>query len=258
MALARRLNINLDDVVAGDVVRESDVMAYYDSISNRSTPDPIALKIESKRGIAVAVYGAGQGGLTVLETFRLNSEYYVAAFVDDRGTEPLVANIPVLRGNDLGFLKRSGISAIFIAIADGRIRRDIANKSREEGFTIVNAIHPQAFVSQSAKLGVGIHVKAGAIVDSNCVVGDGCIVDNNVTVAHDCVLGNYCHLAPGASLGSNISVGDFSIVGIGASISTGVRLGVRAIVSVGSSVTQDVQANAIVEGVPARNIGTSK
>ena len=208
----------------------------------------------------VAIYGAGPGGKTLKESIELTNKYKVYYFIDD--DENLVGSsiegIPVISGNDLKKLKKKSIFNIATEIASSEFRLKLREKLKEQGFDLINVIHPNSYIASSAKLGVGNFIKSGAVIGTHTRIGNCCIIDNNVTIPHDNIIEDGCHITPGVSMGSGIIIGKESIIGIGSSISTKVVIGKRVIVSVGSSVTRNIPDNAIVQGVPGRIIGERK
>ena len=200
----------------------------------------------------LVIYGAGSGGVNVLETWNLNGG--VACFVDDSPSGSELCGIPVYHSSRLPELFDAGCYLIFIAIANGRKRIELFRQLREK-WKVVNVIHPDTYIANSVKLGLGNHIKAGAVIDTNTFIGDCCIIDNNVTIPHDVTIRHGVHIAPGATFGSSVTVGDYTIIGIGASVTTGIKIGTRALVGVGSAATRDVADGDFVMGVPAQVVG---
>lgn len=253
--LAAALGVDLREVAARGIIREQDVRRHHEQRARSATPSADALSWDETRP-PVVIYGAGRGGLTVLECLRLTGTHAVVCLLDDAppiGRREL--ELPVFPGSALETLVARGVRALACAIADARVRLRIRQRCEMLGVELINVIHPAARIAPSVRMGVGNYVKAGAVIETNTRIGDCCIIDNGAVIPHDNVIGDGCHLAPGASLGSSITVGDRSIIGIGASVATGVTIGRDVIVSVGSAVTRDVPDHTVVEGVPARTVG---
>ena len=64
----------------------------------------------------------------------------------------------------------------------------------EKGAVVPTIIHPQAYVSQNAVIGVGCTVLPNATVNVTAVLGKGCIVNFGAVVDHDVVIGDGVHL----------------------------------------------------------------
>ena len=73
-------------------------------------------------------------------------------------------------------------------------------------------VHPQAIVSQSARLGTGVNVHAGATIGDECQIGDGTTILPGAHLLAGCVVGREVMIGPAAILYENTIVGDHSII----------------------------------------------
>jgi len=239
----------------GRIIRESDVLAL---LKKDAAPAPLAAVQPDVR--TVAVYGASQGGLAVVECLRSTGKYQTIAFLDDA---PGVIGgdyhgLPVWPGSDLERLREKGVEAIATHIMASRVRYELRERAARAGIVYLNAIHERAIVAPTVTMGVGNIIKAGAVVDAYVEIGDCCIIDNGVILPHHNKIGNGCHLAPGARFGGNCDIGDNTVIGIGAVISARVKIGKNVIIGVGACVARNIPDNAIVEGYPGRIAGERK
>ena len=70
-----------------------------------------------------------------------------------------------------------------------RDRLTIYQELLDVGLEPVTAVHPRAWVSDTASIGLGSQVLAMAAVCAHASMGTACIVNTNATVDHDCRLG---------------------------------------------------------------------
>jgi UDP-perosamine 4-acetyltransferase len=135
-------------------------------------------------------------------------------------------------------------------------RRELFEKFKRLGYRFATVIHPAAWVSPSARLGEGVQVMAGGIIQPDCLIGDDSIVNTGASVDHDCRIGAHVHVAPGATLSGAIAVGDNVHIGTASAIMHGVRIGAGSIIGAGAVVIEDVPPRVTVAGVPARELRT--
>ena len=111
-------------------------------------------------------------------------------------------------------------------------------------------IHP------AAKIGKNLFIDHGMGV----VIGETSEIGNNVTIYHMVTLGG---IAP--SINSNYqkqvkrhpTISDCVVVGSGAQILGPVMIGANAKIGANAVVIKDVPENAVMVGIPARNVGTA-
>jgi sugar O-acyltransferase (sialic acid O-acetyltransferase NeuD family) len=237
------------------IVREVDVERFLARRVLAAQRPPEAFSAPSGRR-PVLIWGVGNGAVTMREALELGESYTVAGFIADRPVDRADKDgLPIYPDTVLGELAGRGLAGIGLAITSSARRLEACHRLIELGLEPLVVVHPRAWVSPSASVGKGSHVKAGALVETRATVGMACQIDNGVIIAHDTHIGDGCHIAPGAALGSSITVGEGTIIGIGASVATDIHIGAHSIVVVGSSVTRDVPDHTVVEGVPGRAIG---
>lgn len=200
----------------------------------------------------VVIIGGGGHAKVVIESLRATGET-IAAIVDADPTPRTVLGVPVV-GDDLALpeLKEQGLSKLFVAIGDNRLREKLGRKAREQGFSLVNAIHPSAVVSPSAILGEGVAVMAGVAINADSRIGDLAIVNTGAIVDHDCVLGAACHIGPATALAGGVTLGERAFLGVGARAIPGVTIGADTIVGAGGVVVRDLPDAILAVGVPAK------
>ena len=123
-------------------------------------------------------------------------------------------------------------------------------------------------ISQLSRFLTGIEIHPGAKIGRNLfidhgmgvVIGETSEIGNNVTIYHMATLGG---ISP--SINSNDqrqvkrhpTLNDCVVVGSGAQILGPVIIGANAKVGANAVVTKDVPENAVMVGIPAKNVGTA-
>lgn len=123
-------------------------------------------------------------------------------------------------------------------------------------------IEPGAIIRENVSIGKNAVVMMGAIINIGAVVGDGTMIDMGAVLGGRATVGNNCHIGAGAVLAGVIEpasavpvvVEDDVLVGANAVIIEGVHVGRGAVVAAGAVVIEDVPAEMVVAGCPARVI----
>ncbi|WP_438299336.1 acetyltransferase [Pseudomonas sp. NMS19W] len=200
----------------------------------------------------IIVVGAGGHAKVCIELLHAQGEK-VAWCVGNPDSPDTCLGIPVLKSDDhLSALYKDGYERAFIAIGSNNVRNKLAKKTTETGFKLVNAISPAAVVSPSARLGTGIAVMAGAVINAEAVISDLCIINTGATIDHDCVIGLAAHIAPQCALAGNVHVGNLSFVGVGSKVIPEIHIGESVMVGAGSVVISNIDSAVTVVGVPAK------
>lgn len=146
----------------------------------------------------------------------------------------------------------------FVAISNNATRALVTDKFKNIAPKLENVsiIHPQSVVSTKAKLGEGVLILAGGIVNCDCVVDNGGIINTSSTLDHGGCMEPFASLLPGVSTGGNVKIGRESCVCIGATIIHNVVIGSYTVIGAGSVVLQDMPEKVLAYGIPAKVIRT--
>jgi UDP-perosamine 4-acetyltransferase len=202
----------------------------------------------------IVIVGAGGHAKVCIELLHSMGER-IAYCVGGRESPDQCVGIPVLKGDEnLGRLRKADYSRIFVAIGSNSLRQRLAATAGEMGFQLVNAISPHAVISPTARLGAGIAVMAGAVINADATIADLAIINTGATVDHDCKIGKSAHIAPQSALAGGVVVGSLSFLGIGCKVIPEVKIGDRVTVGAGGVVISNIIDGATAVGVPARVI----
>ena len=123
-------------------------------------------------------------------------------------------------------------------------------------------IEPGALIRDNVTIGDSAVIMMGAIINIGAVVGEGTMIDMGAVLGGRATVGKNCHVGAGAVLAGVIEpasarpvvVEDGVLIGANAVVIEGVHVGEGAVVAAGAVVIEDVPANAVVAGCPARVI----
>ncbi|PCR89011.1 acetyltransferase [Natrinema ejinorense] len=200
------------------------------------------------------LYCAGEQAAVVLDILRRCGTSDEIVLLDDDANRHGTAldGIEIVGGGDkLGELDPSHTAVLVTFGARQGVRVALARRVTEHGFDFFNAVDPEATVSATATIGVGVTINALTYVGPNVTVDDHVLVDSNVTVSHDCRLSEGATIAPDATLAGGVRVQQGAFVGAGATIRDHVTVGANATVGAGAVVAENVSSEETVVGVPA-------
>ena len=136
----------------------------------------------------------------------------------------------------------------------------------EEGVKIWHFCH----ILSNTKIGLNTSIGQNCMIGPNVVVGSHCKIQNNVSLYDGLVVEDYVFLGP-SSVFTNVTnprsgvdrknefkqtfIRTGASIGANATIICGITLGRFCFVAAGAVVTKDVLPNALVAGVPAKQIG---
>ena len=143
-----------------------------------------------------------------------------------------------------------------VAVGNNEQRGEIFDELLQNGLTPVNAIHPNAMIADSVRLGRGIMVCAGVVVSPDSSIEDNVIINTAASVDHDNRIERDAHLSPGVHTGGHVRVGRGAHIGIGAVVLPDRSVGAYTVVGAGAVVDKDLAERVVAVGVPARAVRT--
>lgn len=203
----------------------------------------------------VVIIGAGGHAKVLADIIRLDPTVELAGFTDPdpgkHGTD--ILGYPVLGGDEVvESLRADGPLGVILGVGDLELRRKLLSRLETLGLMWVNAVHPDATISESVHMGAGVAVMGGAVINCLTSIGDHAIINTNASIDHDCRIGTNVHVAPGAAIGGTCTVGESTMIGIGSRLVPRVSVGAGAVVGAGAAVVGDIPDSSLAVGVPAR------
>ena len=204
----------------------------------------------------LAVWGASGHAKSVAEIVRLSSAYRLAVFIDtvnEWQPEEMFEDRPVLSGSGIyGRLRSLSINTVILGYGNILVREEHCLELSKQGLRFPVLCHPNSVVSESARIGEGTVVIAGAIINPGASIGKHTIINTRASIDHDCTIGDFCHVAPGCTIAGHVEVGEGSLIGCGSTVVDHVTIGRKATIGAGSVVLKDIPDNAVAYGIPAK------
>jgi sugar O-acyltransferase (sialic acid O-acetyltransferase NeuD family) len=197
------------------------------------------------------IFGAGGHGKCVIEAARAAGNP-PDAVIDDSPHVSELLGVPAIRPQDVDF--KSGFRFV-IAIGDCGTRREKFEMLRRFGGEPKTVIHPRAYVSESAQIGVGSVVLAQSSIDPSVIIGENVLVNLGAVIGHDCIVESHAHVSGNVGLSGGTHVGEGAWVGINSCTVQFSKIGAWSVIGAGSVVCRDIPPRVIAKGNPAhRNI----
>ena len=171
----------------------------------------------------VVIFGAGGHAKVVVDTCRSTGLWRpVVCLGESRWID--VGGVPVEAESGALRWLEGGVSRAVVAIGNNRVREKVGEAAIRAGFELITIVSPFTYVSQTAVLGAGTVVMAGAVIQVEAIVGAMSIVNTGASIDHECRLGRAVHVAPHATLCGNVVAGDRAWIGAGSTVIEGMQI----------------------------------
>jgi sugar O-acyltransferase (sialic acid O-acetyltransferase NeuD family) len=199
----------------------------------------------------LAIYGAGGHGRVVADTANILG-WKEIIFYDEAWPKYQKNNIWPVVGNYKNLLiDLPQFDGVVVALGDCLVRLEKTRTLLQANAPVISLVHPMAYVSKNAILGLGSVVFAGSVVNIAATVGEACIINTGSTVDHDCILGAGVHVCPGAHLSGGVEVGEASWIGVGSCVRQSIKIGAKTMIGAGSVIVEDVPSEVTMIGIAA-------
>jgi acetyltransferase EpsM len=201
----------------------------------------------------IYIIGCGGNAKVVVDICELN-KYNVVGFFDDKFvSEEQIYHKYKIVGKICDVVHHPGCN-IVNSIGDCKTRQKIFDELRSLQLNWVNCIHPNSYISKTAKIGKGNIICCGSFINCDAKLGDFNLVNTHSVIEHDCRLGNFNHIGPSSTLCGSIQVGNTNLFGAGTTVIPGKIIGNFNIIGAMSAVINDINDNCTVVGIPAKVI----
>ena len=136
----------------------------------------------------LVILGAGGYGRTVADV------------AEQLGYEGIIVLDDALEGKGLAtFANYISDDTEFIpAFGNNEFRMKWIDSILDAGGRLATIIHPSAYVSPKAHIGMGIVILPGSVINTNTKIGNGCIINIGALIDHSNIIGEGCHICCGA------------------------------------------------------------
>lgn len=137
------------------------------------------------------IIGAGKYGKEIEDVAEQMGCYDTICFLDD--------NAAGVVGKCGDFVKYIDSDAFFyVAFGNNELRKKWLGEIKRCKGNLATIVHPTAYISPKAKIGLGVAVLPKALVNTYSVIEDGAMINSGSIVDHDSVIGECAHICVGA------------------------------------------------------------
>ena len=113
-------------------------------------------------------------------------------------------------------------------------------------------VHPSAFVAPSARIAAGSVIAQQSVVMSGALIGRHVKTLPHATISYGVEIGDFGTIASGVVLLSEVAIGASCYLGANVAIRERCRVGPRSLIGMGTVVIDDLPADVLAVGNPAR------
>lgn len=195
------------------------------------------------------IIGAGCHGRVIADIAKATSNYDNICFLDD-GISGICDGFEII-GKTSDFEKYVDDCDFCVGFGENKLRRMFCEDINAKGGRLKSFVHSSATVAESAKIGKGVVIVAGAVVNICANIGDGVIINTAASVDHDCSIGDYTHISVGAHVCGTVTVGECVDICAGATLIQDLTICSNAVIGAGAVVIKDITKEGTYIGVPA-------
>lgn len=183
-------------------------------------------------------------------------QYNFLGLVDDALEGATVEGFPIL-GNINYLYSIKPKPFISIAIADPETRKVLVQRLKKD-FDFVTLIHPTVSMSSFVTIGEGSIICRNTLFTTNVSIGEQCIINVNCSVGHDTQVGDFTSIMSHTAIAGDVYIGSGCYFGLHCTVINRISLGASGTYGAGSVVVNDMPADIVAVGVPARVIKSLK
>lgn len=201
------------------------------------------------------IIGAGGHARVVISIARRMDNWDLAGVLSrETPAKPeQIDGVPIV-GNyaDAARLHAEGWHHAALALGDNAERASRYDSLEQLGFVFPVLRHPSALIEYNVTIGEGCVICAGAILCAEVRLGRGVIVNTGSILDHETRVDDHAHIAPGCRVAGRVNIGEGAMLGIGTCVREKINIGAQSLLGAGSVVIEDIPANVVAYGIPAR------
>jgi sugar O-acyltransferase (sialic acid O-acetyltransferase NeuD family) len=206
----------------------------------------------------LGIIGSGDLGQLIAHHALINCGFDKVVFFDDFKKPKEFVNGNIVYGGinevDEAF-KKNEITHIIIGVGYKHIefRKNLFELFNSK-IPFASVIHPSASIDKSCKLGNGIIVLPGCVLDMNVEINDNVLLNTGCVIAHDSIIMSHSFLSPSVAVAGFVKIGQGCVIGINTTIIDNITISDYIQTGGGTVVIKSLTEKGLYVGNPARFI----
>lgn len=206
--------------------------------------------------LRLSIIGAGDLGLQIAHHASHYCNMQVVGFFDDTKTKgDLCKGYPIL--GKIDDIESSFALGLFDQLMVGigyrhmRFRKSVFERFWNK-VPFANVIHPTVYIDKTCRLGNGLFIYPGCILDMNVVLENNIILNLGSCIAHDSVLKSHTFVSPRVNIAGFTTVGESCILGINTTVIDNIQIASNIQTGAGTVVIDNLEVPGLYVGIPAK------
>jgi len=200
----------------------------------------------------------GSGDLGQLIAHHAGGTYNVIGYFDDFiEKNSVVSGLKVIgKVEDILMAFKNGVIdelIVGIGYKHFEFRKTIFNTFAGK-IPMANVIHPSSYIDPSCKIGFGVFILPGCVLDRNVVLKDNILLNTGCIISHDSLVGSHSFLSPAVKVAGFVAIGECCNIGINTTVVDNITIVSNSQTGGGTVVIKDIIVPGLYVGNPARFI----
>lgn len=177
---------------------------------------------------SIIIIGTGGHANSLLDLIKSTKKYKILGFLSNKKKHGIYFNGYKILGND-NYLKKIKKNKPLVTLGFSSYKNlDLYKKKflqiKSQNYSIPSIISPYSYVSKRVKIGEGVNIFHGVIVNNNCTIDNGVTINSKTLIEHDCHLGSFVHISTGCIINGSVRIGEQSFIGSGTVIKENIKI----------------------------------
>ena len=115
-------------------------------------------------------------------------------------------------------------------------------------------IHSSSYVDSSCKIGKGVFILPGCVLDRNVELKDNVLLNTGSVISHDSVVSAHTFLSPAVKIAGFVNIGECCNIGINTTIIDNIEIVANSQTGGGTVVIKNITEPGLYVGNPAKFI----